>query len=85
MGRNPINGGCIRNQLELLLIGTQDSFYNTLTPEQSVKAFKNEFDFDAPQAIDFDLLVEKLRDLKSGYSRRQKPTQVPAHSTETRK
>lgn len=26
----------------------KDSFYNPLTPEQSKKAFANEFDFDAP-------------------------------------
>jgi uridine kinase len=41
-------------------------FYKPLTPAQSVLAFKNEYDFDAPDAIDFDVLVEKLRDLKSG-------------------
>jgi uridine kinase len=45
----------------------QDSFYKTLTPEQSEKAFQNEWDFDSPQAIDFDSLVECLRDLKRGY------------------
>jgi uridine kinase len=45
----------------------QDSFYKPLTPEQSQRAFKNEFDFDAPEAIDFDILVEKLRDIKAGY------------------
>lgn len=45
----------------------QDSFYKPLTPEQSRKAFQNEFDFDAPAAIDFDVLVEKLRDIKAGY------------------
>ncbi len=49
------------------LTWNQDSFYNPLTPEQSIKAFKNEFDFDAPEAIDFDLLVERLQDLKHGY------------------
>ena len=30
-------------------------------------AFRNEFDFDSPDAIDFDILVEKLTDLKHGY------------------
>jgi len=38
-----------------------------LTPEQSAKAFKNEYDFDSPKAIDFDVLVDRLRDLKQGY------------------
>lgn len=45
----------------------QDSFYKPLTREQSRKAFQNDFDFDAPAAIDFDVLVEKLRDIKAGY------------------
>lgn len=52
-------------------------FYKPLTPEQSVKAFKNEYDFDAPHAIDFDILVEKLRDLKSG-----KKAEIPIYSFE---
>ena len=45
----------------------QDSFYRPLTPEQSRLAFKNEYDFDAPEAIDFDVLVDCLRDIKEGY------------------
>jgi hypothetical protein len=35
-------------------LGEQDSFYKPLTPEQSAAAFRNEHDFDAPEAIDFD-------------------------------
>lgn len=27
----------------------------------------NEYDFDSPEAIDFDKLVECLQDLKAGY------------------
>lgn len=45
---------------------TQDSFYKPLTPEQSQAAFRNEYDFDSPEAIDFDILVERLRDIKEG-------------------
>ncbi|KAM0561319.1 hypothetical protein ACHAPJ_003198 [Fusarium lateritium] len=64
-----------------------DSFYKTLTPEQSKMAFANEYDFDSPevctllcmrlfaQAIDFDTLVEKLRDLKAG-----KRAEIPVYS-----
>jgi uridine kinase len=44
----------------------QDSFYKPLTPEQHKAAFRNEFDFDAPEAIDFDVLVERLRAIKQG-------------------
>jgi uridine kinase len=38
-----------------------------LTPEQSAKAFVNEYDFDSPDAIDFEVLVDRLRDLKAGF------------------
>jgi uridine kinase len=29
-------------------------------------AFRNEYDFDSPEAIDFGILVEKLQNIKSG-------------------
>jgi uridine kinase len=44
----------------------QDSFYKPLTPEESAAAFRNEYDFDSPEAIDFDILVERLKDIKNG-------------------
>lgn len=44
----------------------QDSFYKILTPEQHVLAHRNEYDLDAPAAIDFDLIVERLKDIKEG-------------------
>lgn len=46
----------------------QDSFYKVLSPEQSKQAFNNEYDFDSPDAIDFDCLVEQIRNLKEGYT-----------------
>lgn len=59
----------IIQQLNLpwVIILSMDSFYKPLTPEQSQRAFNNEYDFDAPEAIDFDILVEKLKDIKAGY------------------
>lgn len=45
----------------------QDSFYRPLTPDQIAAAHRNEYDFDSPDAIDFDVLVERLRDIKEGY------------------
>lgn len=53
---------CVRT----LLIVSKDSFYKTLDEEASRKAFRCEYDFDSPDAIDFDILVERLRDLKAG-------------------
>jgi len=44
----------------------KDSFDKTLTPEQNALAHANEYDFDFPESIDFDVLVETLRNLKQG-------------------
>lgn len=49
-----------------LLKWSQDSFYKVLTPEQHILAHKNEYDFDSPKSIDFDVLVDRLKDLKAG-------------------
>jgi len=59
----------IIKQLSLpwVVILSMDCFYRPLTPEQSQKAFRNEHDFDSPDAIDFDTLVDKLKDIKEGY------------------
>jgi len=53
--------------LPWVVILSMDSFYKPLTHEESAAAFRNEYDFDAPEAIDFDTLCERLRDIKSGY------------------
>ena len=58
----------IVSQLNLpwVVILSMDSFYKTLDEESSGKAFRNEYDFDSPDAIDFDVLVDRLQDLKAG-------------------
>ncbi|KNG47084.1 uridine-cytidine kinase 2 [Stemphylium lycopersici] len=61
--------------LPWVVILSMDSFYKPLTPQQSEAAFRNEFDFDSPDAIDFDILVERLKDIKSG-----KVAEVPIYS-----
>lgn len=72
MGGDPCNGTargiqCILICDPLVLIySIQDSFYKTLTAEQHQKAHANEYDFDCPESIDFDILVDTLRDLKKG-------------------
>ncbi|KAK0744203.1 uridine kinase family-domain-containing protein [Schizothecium vesticola] len=63
--------------LPWVVILSMDSFYKTLSPESHRKAFLNEYDFDAPDAIDFDVLVERLRDLKAG-----KRAEIPVYSFE---
>ncbi|TKA61336.1 hypothetical protein B0A49_07772 [Cryomyces minteri] len=63
--------------LPWVVIMSMDSFYKPLTPEQSEQAFRNEYDFDAPEAIDFEILVEKLREIKEG-----KKAELPVYSFE---
>ncbi|MCJ1374642.1 Uridine kinase [Loxospora ochrophaea] len=63
--------------LPWVVILSMDSFYKPLTPEQSKKAFRNEYDFDSPDAIDFDLLVERIKKLKQG-----RRAEIPVYSFE---
>ena len=49
-----------------MLTPAKDSFYKALTPSQHALAHKNEYDLDSPEAMDFDLLVKCLEDLKQG-------------------
>ncbi|KAI1356897.1 uridine kinase [Xylaria sp. FL0043] len=63
--------------LPWVVILSMDSYYKPLDPESSKKAFMNEYDFDSPEAIDFDALLETLRDLKAG-----KRAEVPVYSFE---
>ncbi|KAJ9216033.1 hypothetical protein DTO166G4_2277 [Paecilomyces variotii] len=61
--------------LPWVAILVMDSFYKTLTPEQHAKAHANDYDFDSPESIDFDVLVNTLRDLKQG-----KKADIPVYS-----
>lgn len=66
-GKTSLSVAIIRElSLPWVVILSMDSFYKPLSVEQSAAAFRNEYDFDSPEAIDFDVLVEKLRDIKSG-------------------
>lgn len=66
-GKTSLSIAIVRElSLPWVVILSMDSFYKPLTPDQSAAAFRNEYDFDAPEAIDFDILVEKLRDIKAG-------------------
>ncbi|KAL8944322.1 MAG: hypothetical protein Q9216_000507 [Gyalolechia sp. 2 TL-2023] len=63
--------------LPWVVIMSMDSFYKILAPEQHELAHKNEYDLDAPSAIDFDLMVERLKDLKQG-----RRAEIPIYSFE---
>lgn len=51
-----------------------DNFYKPLDEEQSKRAFECKYDFDTPEAIDMDLIVDKLTSLKQG-----KKTEIPVY------
>lgn len=45
-----------------------DSFYKVLTPEEIKAAHESRYNFDGPNAFDFDLLYEVLKRLREGKS-----------------
>ncbi|KAK1898163.1 Uridine-cytidine kinase-like 1 [Dissostichus eleginoides] len=47
---------------------SMDSFYKVLSPDQQTMAASNDYNFDHPDAFDFDLLSHTLRKLKQGKS-----------------
>uniref|UniRef100_UPI00398EAD41 uridine-cytidine kinase-like 1 n=1 Tax=Pristiophorus japonicus TaxID=55135 RepID=UPI00398EAD41 len=47
---------------------SMDSFYKVLNKEEQELAAKNEYNFDHPDAFDFDLIIHTLRKLKKGKS-----------------
>ncbi|XP_077369585.1 uridine-cytidine kinase-like 1 isoform X3 [Festucalex cinctus] len=47
---------------------SMDSFYKVLSSEQQTRAASNDYNFDHPDAFDFDLLTHTLRKLKQGKS-----------------
>ncbi|KAK2593501.1 Uridine kinase [Conoideocrella luteorostrata] len=75
-GKSTLSQAIVKKlNLPWVVILSMDSFYKTLTPEQSKLAFANEYDFDSPDAIDFDVLVDRLQDLKAG-----KRAEIPVYS-----
>lgn len=67
----------IVKQLNLpwVVILVMDSFYKTLSADDHARAHANEYDFDRPEALDFDLLVQTLSDLNQG-----KKVNIPVYS-----
>ncbi|KAG8908347.1 Uridine kinase [Tulasnella sp. 403] len=61
--------------LPSVVIMSQDSFYNRLSPEQNKRAFENKHDFDHPNALDLKLFASCLADLKAC-----KQTNIPRYS-----
>lgn len=57
---------------------SMDSFYKELTDDEIEKAHKSEYDFDHPDAYDFELLIQTLKELKSG-----KQVHIPIYNFNT--
>lgn len=58
-----------------VLVISQDSFYKSLTSDQSKSAFRNEYDFDCPAAFDWETLRDCISDLKQCRS-----VEIPVYS-----
>lgn len=52
-----------------------DNFYLPLSDDKSKLAFRNEYDFDSPNAVDLDLCYQCVKDLKEGHQ-----TKIPIYS-----
>ncbi|KAK1775725.1 uridine kinase family-domain-containing protein [Copromyces sp. CBS 386.78] len=77
-GKSTLSQAIVRKlNLPWVVILSIDSFYKSLDEEASRRAFRNEYDFDSPEALDFDVLVERLQDLKAG-----KRAEIPVYSFE---
>ncbi|KAK4202808.1 putative uridine/cytidine kinase [Triangularia verruculosa] len=77
-GKSTLSQAIVKKlNLPWVVILSIDSFYKSLDEEASRKAFRCEYDFDAPDALDFDVLVDRLRDLKAG-----KRADIPVYSFE---
>jgi len=57
---------------------SMDSFYKVLNEEQHKQAALNEYNFDHPDAFDFDLMVQTLQKMKEG-----KRVEVPVYDFTT--
>eukprot|EP00128_Syssomonas_multiformis_P002829 Colp12_sorted_trinity150504_noHs@26772 len=66
----------VADEKRQVVILHQDSFYKNLTEEQ--KANIRAYNFDHPDAFDFELLIKTLRDLKAG-----KAVEVPLYDFKT--
>jgi uridine kinase len=54
-------------------IFSQDSFYKSLTEEQLLQAQNSEYNFDHPDAFDYDLFYDTVDRLKKGKGKVQIP------------
>lgn len=56
-------------------IVSQDAYYKSLSAEESKLAFQEQYDFDHPDAFDYDILKQCIKDL-----RQSKAVEIPVYS-----
>ncbi|XP_013419170.1 uridine-cytidine kinase 2-B-like [Lingula anatina] len=66
-----------RNQRQVITI-SQECFYRNLTQAEKDLAVQGKFNFDHPEAFDFDLMLKTLQDIKE-----RKPVKLPAYDYAT--
>uniref|UniRef100_A0A0K0FFN2 Uridine kinase n=1 Tax=Strongyloides venezuelensis TaxID=75913 RepID=A0A0K0FFN2_STRVS len=57
-----------RLEMPWVTVLSMDSFYKVLNEEQHILAANNEYNFDHPDAFDFDLLLDVIKRLRQGKS-----------------
>ncbi|XP_045463290.1 uridine-cytidine kinase-like 1 isoform X2 [Harmonia axyridis] len=63
---------------------SMDSFYKVLTPKQHEESHRNEYNFDHPEAFDFEILSDTLKKLKEGRKVEVPIYNFVTHSRESR-
>lgn len=75
-GKTSVTSSIIQKlNLPWTIILSMDNFYRPLSEDQRKLAFASNWDFDSPEAIDFDQVVEVLQSIKQG-----RKTDVPVYS-----
>ncbi|RKP11581.1 Phosphoribulokinase/uridine kinase, partial [Piptocephalis cylindrospora] len=68
-GKTSVSDRIIRNLgVPWVVILSMDSFYKALTPEQKAQADANNYNFDHPDAFDYEMVLDTLTKMKAGQS-----------------
>merc|ERR1711974_196440 len=77
----------IMKQLELhksrVLLISMDSFYKPLTADQKKKAAEGHYNFDHPDAFDYELITETLKILRKRDKKTVKCIEIPEYDFKT--
>ncbi|KAK9711166.1 Uridine kinase [Basidiobolus ranarum] len=78
-GKTSVSERIIQNLgVPWVVVLSMDSFYKSLTPEKKQQALENNYNFDHPDAFDYDILYESLKKLKQGKS-----VEIPVYDFQT--